>query len=115
MDGYEIVANPSPVTDLEPFGESVESIELMKSERIGGKLTYTAIYKARRRRNGTTQCDERRVLSRIAFVRRFPKIKNAVKFQEKLNGVTQYLIFRCTIPYPMEYCGVRFHLPVLMN
>ena len=30
---------------VEPFGETVTSIELMKSERIGGKLTYTVIYK----------------------------------------------------------------------
>ena len=29
---------------LAPFGETVESIELMKSERINGKLTYTPIY-----------------------------------------------------------------------
>jgi 2'-5' RNA ligase len=29
---------------IEPFGERVESIELMKSEHISGKLTYTAIY-----------------------------------------------------------------------
>jgi len=29
---------------FEPFGETVTSIELMKSERINGKLTYTAIH-----------------------------------------------------------------------
>jgi 2'-5' RNA ligase len=28
---------------IEPFGEMVSAIELMKSERIGGKLTYTSI------------------------------------------------------------------------
>jgi 2'-5' RNA ligase len=28
---------------IEPFGEFVERMDLMKSERIGGKLTYTAI------------------------------------------------------------------------
>lgn len=28
---------------VEPFGEPVAGIELMKSERIGGKLTYTAM------------------------------------------------------------------------
>lgn len=30
---------------IEPFGETVSCIDLMKSERINGKLTYTAIYK----------------------------------------------------------------------
>jgi len=29
---------------FEPFGETVFKIDLMKSERIGGKLTYMAIY-----------------------------------------------------------------------
>jgi len=29
--------------DIEPFGETVRSVELMKSERLMGKLTYTAI------------------------------------------------------------------------
>lgn len=28
---------------IEPFGETVGSVELMKSERLNGKLTYTAI------------------------------------------------------------------------
>jgi 2'-5' RNA ligase len=32
---------------IEPFGERGESIELMKSERVSGKLTYTAIYEKR--------------------------------------------------------------------
>ncbi|MDR0310908.1 MAG: RNA 2',3'-cyclic phosphodiesterase [Acidobacteriota bacterium] len=32
---------------IKEFGETVSSIELMKSERIGGKLTYTAIYSKR--------------------------------------------------------------------
>lgn len=30
---------------IEPFGETVASVELMKSERIAGKLTYTTIYR----------------------------------------------------------------------
>ena len=34
-------AAPQPVA---PFGEMVTKIDLMKSERINGKLTYTAIY-----------------------------------------------------------------------
>jgi 2'-5' RNA ligase len=29
---------------IEPFGETVTGIDLMQSERIAGKLTYTAIY-----------------------------------------------------------------------
>ena len=42
--GREIVTKTVP-WEVEPFGETVSSIELMKSERIGGKLTYTAISK----------------------------------------------------------------------
>jgi len=34
-------ATPWPIT---PFGETVSSIELMISERINGKLTYSAMY-----------------------------------------------------------------------
>ena len=30
---------------VEPFGETVRHIDLMKSERIAGKLTYTAIFR----------------------------------------------------------------------
>jgi 2'-5' RNA ligase len=45
--GREIVADAAP-WKIEPFGETVNSIDMMKSERIDGKLTYTAIY----RRNG---------------------------------------------------------------
>ena len=41
--GREVVTDALPWT-VEPFGESVTSIELMKSERIGGKLIYTAIH-----------------------------------------------------------------------
>ena len=40
--GREIVTDTVPWT-IEPFGETVTKIELMKSERINGKLTYTAI------------------------------------------------------------------------
>jgi 2'-5' RNA ligase len=41
--GREVVTGIKPQT-IEPFGETVNAIELMKSERIDGKLTYTAIY-----------------------------------------------------------------------
>ena len=41
--GREIDTDAAPWT-VEPFGETVMKIELMKSERINGKLTYTAIY-----------------------------------------------------------------------
>jgi len=41
--GREIITQAQP-RQIEPFGEMVTSIELMKSERIGGKLTYTAIH-----------------------------------------------------------------------
>ena len=30
---------------IEPFGETVGKIDLMKSGRIGGKLAYTSIYR----------------------------------------------------------------------
>jgi 2'-5' RNA ligase len=40
--GREVVTDVKPRA-ITPFGETVESIELMKSERIGGKLTYAAI------------------------------------------------------------------------
>ena len=42
--GREVVTDSAP-WGIEPFGETVNSIELMKSERISGKLTYTAIHK----------------------------------------------------------------------
>jgi hypothetical protein len=32
---------------FEPFGETVSAIDLMKSEHISGRLTYTAIHTAR--------------------------------------------------------------------
>jgi len=41
--GREIVTDANP-KQIEPFGETVSNIELMKSERIHGKLTYTAIF-----------------------------------------------------------------------
>jgi len=40
--GREVVTDAKPWT-IEPFGEAVCTIEHMKSERINGKLTYTAI------------------------------------------------------------------------
>ncbi|MDR1535835.1 MAG: RNA 2',3'-cyclic phosphodiesterase [Planctomycetota bacterium] len=40
--GRKVVTSSTPWT-IEPFGETVGAIDLMKSERIGGKLTYTAI------------------------------------------------------------------------
>jgi 2'-5' RNA ligase len=40
--GREVITGATPQT-IEPFGETVSNIELMKSERINGKLTYTAI------------------------------------------------------------------------
>ena len=40
--GREVVTSSSPWS-IDPFGETVSSIDLMKSERIRGKLTYTAI------------------------------------------------------------------------
>ncbi|MCL2153418.1 MAG: RNA 2',3'-cyclic phosphodiesterase [Oscillospiraceae bacterium] len=44
--GREVVTDAAP-WQIKPFGETVRSIELMKSERIAGKLTYTAIFKKR--------------------------------------------------------------------
>ena len=42
--GREIVTDVMP-RSLEPFGETVSRIDLMKSEHINGKLTYTSIYR----------------------------------------------------------------------
>ena len=42
--GREVVTDCTPWR-INPFGETVTAIDLMKSERIAGKLTYTAIYK----------------------------------------------------------------------
>ena len=41
--GREVTADVSPWS-IEPFGETASTAELMKSERIGGELTYTMIY-----------------------------------------------------------------------
>jgi 2'-5' RNA ligase len=41
--GREVVTDVKP-WPIEPFGERADKIELMKSERVNGKLTYTAIY-----------------------------------------------------------------------
>ena len=41
--GREVISSASP-WQIDPFGEPVRQIDLMKSERIGGKLTYTSIY-----------------------------------------------------------------------
>jgi 2'-5' RNA ligase len=42
--GREVVTETEP-WQIAPFGETVKSVDIMKSERINGKLTYTAIYK----------------------------------------------------------------------
>lgn len=42
--GREVVTSEPP-REIEPFSETASAIELMKSERIHGKLTYTAIHK----------------------------------------------------------------------
>ena len=41
--GRQVVTDATP-EHVQPFGENINCIELMKSERINGKLTYTAIY-----------------------------------------------------------------------
>jgi 2'-5' RNA ligase len=41
--GREVVTDAAPWR-IEPFGEQVRKIDLMKSERINGKLTYTVIF-----------------------------------------------------------------------
>jgi len=41
--GREVKTDDAP-RSIEPFGETVTKIDLMKSERVNGKLTYTAIY-----------------------------------------------------------------------
>ena len=41
--GREVMTDAAPWR-IEPFGETVTGIDLMKSERVCGKLTYTAIY-----------------------------------------------------------------------
>ena len=41
--GREVVTDATP-WKTEPFGEVVSRVDLMKSERVQGKLTYTVIY-----------------------------------------------------------------------
>jgi len=41
--GREIITSAKP-QKIEPFGETIIKFELMKSERVGGKLMYTAIH-----------------------------------------------------------------------
>jgi len=41
--GREVVREDAP-WKIEPFGETVARVDLMKSERVQGKLTYTAIF-----------------------------------------------------------------------
>ncbi|HHU52888.1 MAG TPA: RNA 2',3'-cyclic phosphodiesterase [Clostridiaceae bacterium] len=41
--GREIITKASP-RRFKEFGQTIDKIELMKSERIAGKLTYTAIH-----------------------------------------------------------------------
>jgi 2'-5' RNA ligase len=41
--GREVVTDAKP-WQIPPFGETVSKFELMKSEWVGGRLTYTAIY-----------------------------------------------------------------------
>jgi len=40
----EVISETRPQR-IEPFGETIRSVELMKSERVQGKLTYTAIHR----------------------------------------------------------------------
>ncbi|MCL2300206.1 MAG: RNA 2',3'-cyclic phosphodiesterase [Firmicutes bacterium] len=41
--GREVFTDAAPWA-IEPFGETVSRVELMKSERMQGRLTYTAIF-----------------------------------------------------------------------
>lgn len=41
--GREVITDSKPWR-FEPFGETVKIIDLMKSERVGGNLTYTSVY-----------------------------------------------------------------------
>ena len=42
--GREVVSDITP-RPIEPFGEKVSGIDLMRSEHINGKLTYTPVYR----------------------------------------------------------------------
>lgn len=44
--GREVVTAAKPC-NIEPYGETVRTVELMKSERIGGKLRYSAVAHAK--------------------------------------------------------------------
>ena len=44
--GRNVVTDAAPWR-IEPFGETVTSVELMNSERTGGKLTYTSVHQIR--------------------------------------------------------------------
>ena len=43
--GRKVITDATPWA-VEPFGETVSTIELMKSERLGGKLIYTSIHES---------------------------------------------------------------------
>ena len=47
--GREVVTKVQP-RQIEPFGETVSKTDLMKSERVSGKLTYTSIYRCEKMR-----------------------------------------------------------------
>ncbi len=51
--GREVVTDSSPWR-IEPFGETVTSFELMQSERLDGRLTYTAIFSKEAERGACT-------------------------------------------------------------
>jgi 2'-5' RNA ligase len=42
--GREVVTDSKP-WQIDPFGEMISAIDLMRTERIGGKLAYTSIYR----------------------------------------------------------------------
>ena len=42
--GRKVMTDTAP-RQINPFGETITNIDLMKTERIGGKLTYTAIHR----------------------------------------------------------------------
>jgi len=48
--GRKVATDASP-WEIEPVGEQVRKIVLMKSERVGGKLVYTAIHENKSREN----------------------------------------------------------------
>ena len=46
--GRKVITSATPWA-VKPFGETVNTFELMKSERLGGKLIYTSIYELPKR------------------------------------------------------------------